>query len=144
MKDKAYFEAVIEIIRTGHSLTDAVSKQLKPFGIYEPQFNVLRILRGAKGKPLTVNQILERMIQRSSNITRIVDKLLSKELVERKPSSIDRRKMDIVISNKGLLLLEELDKAVEALHEPIQGNLTEEEAIQLKTLILKLKGDYIK
>ena len=76
-----YYEAIFEIIRTGHWITDAVSKQLKEYDIYEPQFNVLRILRGAKGKPVSVNTILESMVQRSSNVTRIVDKLATKGFI---------------------------------------------------------------
>lgn len=142
MKD-FYLEAVLEIITTGHRFTDAVSKRLKPYGIYEPQYNVLRILRGAKGKPLSVNQILERMIQQSSNITRIVDKLLLKELVKRTPCPNDRRKMDIMISDKGLALLEELDIEVETMHAPMKENITVEEAKQLAYLIQKLKGEHL-
>ena len=135
-----YFEAMLEIIRTGHWITDSVSRELKEFDIYEPQFNVLRILRGAKGKPISANAILEKMIQRSSNITRIVDKLTAKGLVERTLSTDDRRKMDIVITDKGLDLLKKLDKKVEALHKPMMNNLSAEEAETLKRLIVKLKG----
>jgi DNA-binding MarR family transcriptional regulator len=137
---KIFFDAVLEIIRTGHWFTDSVSKELKEFDIYEPQFNVLRILRGAKGEPLSVNTILERMIQRSSNVTRIVDKLEAKCLVERTLCSEDRRKMDIIITDEGLKLLKVLDEKVYKLHEPMMGNLTDKEAETLKNLILKLKG----
>ena len=136
----AYYEAMLEIIKTGHWITDSVSRELKEFDIYEPQFNVLRILRGAKGKPISANSILEKMIQRSSNITRIVDKLTAKGLVERTLSIDDRRKMDIVITTKGLELLKKLDKKVEALHKPMMNNLNAEEAETLKRLIIKLKG----
>ena len=135
-----YFEAMFEIIKTGHWITDSVSRELKEFDIYEPQFNVLRILRGAKGKPISANSILEKMIQRSSNITRIVDKLTAKGLVERTLCTDDRRKMDIVITKKGLDLLIKLDKKVEALHKPMMNNLSAEEAETLKSLIIKLKG----
>jgi len=136
-----YFEAIFEIIRTGHWLTDSVSRELKEFDIYEPQFNVLRILRGAKGKPISANAILEKMVQRSSNITRIVDKLTAKGLVERTLSTNDRRKMDIVITNEGLNLLLKLDIKVEALHKPMMNNISEVEAETLKKLIVKLKGE---
>ena len=136
-----YFEAMFEIIKTGHWITDSVSRELKEFDIYEPQFNVLRILRGAKGKPISANAILEKMVQRSSNITRIVDKLTAKGLVERALCTDDRRKMDIVITDKGLDLLIKLDKKVEALHKPMMNNISAEEAETLKRLIIKLKGD---
>ena len=137
---KNHFEAIIEIIRTGHWLTDSVSKELKEFDIYEPQFNVLRILRGAKGMPISVNTILENMVQRSSNVTRIVDKLEAKGLVERTLSKEDRRKMNIIITQKGLELLKILDKKVLALHKPLMNNPSKEEAITLKHLIKKLRG----
>ena len=136
-----YFNAIFEIIKTGHWLTDEITSKLKVHGIYEPQYNVLRILRGAKAKPISANAILEQMIQRSSNITRIVDKLVIKELVERKLSDTDRRKMDIVITQKGLDLLEILDKKVHSFHEPMMNNLSDLEAVALSQLIKKLKGN---
>lgn len=135
-----YFEAVYEIIRTGHWITDSISKELKEYDIYEPQFNVLRILRGSKGNPISVNTILENMVQRSSNVTRIVDKLTLKGLVERKLSDSDRRKMDIVITNDGIELLKKLDKKVHDFHKPMMNNLNSEEAVTLPRLIKKLKG----
>ncbi|WP_103068201.1 MarR family winged helix-turn-helix transcriptional regulator [Aquimarina sediminis] len=139
--NKEYLEAILEIIRTGHWITDSVSKELKEFDIYEPQFNVLRILRGAKGNPISVNTILEKMIQRSSNVTRIVDKLAAKGLVERTLCSQDRRKMDIIITDEGLELLKKLDTKVDNFHKPMLNNLSTEEAITLKKLIKKLKGE---
>ncbi|MEM6377584.1 MAG: MarR family transcriptional regulator, partial [Bacteroidota bacterium] len=69
--NKVYFQAIYEIITTGHWITDEVTKTLKEFGVTEPQYNVLKILKGAKGEPLTVGGILDNMVQRSSNITRI-------------------------------------------------------------------------
>ena len=89
--DNQYFQAIFQIIRTGHWITDQVSRELKEFGITEPQYNVLRILRGAKGEPLTVQRILKSMVQRSSNITRIVDKLLAKGYVNRQECPSNRR-----------------------------------------------------
>lgn len=133
--------AVGEIIRTGHWITDSVSRELKEFGIYEPQYNVLRILRNAKGKPISVNRILENMVQRSSNVTRIVDKLAAKSLVERTISTEDRRKMDILITNKGIELLKKLDEKVHQFHKPMMNNLNKDEAETLRQLIIKLKGE---
>jgi len=137
--NKPFYTAIMEIIRTGHALTDNVSRELKEFGIYEPQFNVLRILRGAKGEPLGVNEILNRMITKSSNVTRIVDKLEAKGLVSRTMCPADRRKMEILITEEGLILLKKLDKKVEALHKPYINNLTIEESEKLVQLIQKLK-----
>lgn len=137
---KSYFESIGEIIRTGHWFTDSITKELKEYGIYEPQYNVMRILYVAKGEPVSVNTILEGMMQPSSNVTRIVDKLSSKGLVSRTLSEKDRRKMDIVLTIEGKKLLEKLDEKVHAFHRPMMKNLTSSEAKTLKDLILKLKG----
>lgn len=135
---KEYYSTVHEIIKTGHWITDSVSKELKSFGIYEPQYNVLRILKESQGHPISVNAILDQMVQRSSNVTRIVDKLEQKELVVRTLSAEDRRKMDIEITNKGIELLEELDEKVKAFHLPMSKNLDKKELAQLKKLMLKM------
>ena len=135
-----YFKAIHEIIKTGHWITDSVSKELKEYDIYEPQYNVLRILRGAKGEAISVNTILKQMVQPSSNVTRIVDKLTQKELVERKLCDTDRRKMDIIITDKGVEILKILDKKVYQFHKPMMNNLSSEEAETLTQLIKKLKG----
>ena len=133
------FQSIYQIITTGHWITDQVSKELKEFEITEPQFNVLRILKGTKGEPISVLKILENMVQRSSNVTRIIDKLLSKGYVERKECPVNRRKMDITITDSGLEILKLLDKKVIALHQSLMENLDEEELEILKNLIMKLK-----
>ena len=132
--------AAYQIVKTGHWLTDRISHELKEYGITEPQFNVLRILQGRKGQPITVQEIQENMVQRSSNVTRIIDKLLDKGLVERKECPENRRKMDITITYKGSRLLVTLGKKVYQFYGPMASNLTEEEAIALTKLIFKLKG----
>ncbi len=139
MKTKIYYQAIYQIIKTGHWITDNVSLELKEFGISEPQFNVLRILRGQKGNPVTVEEISNHMIQRSSNVTRIIDKLLARDLVIRKECETNRRKMDILITNNGLELLNQLDKKVDQFHQPMFKNLTKEEAETLTALIKKLR-----
>ncbi len=138
--NKTYYQAIHQIIITGHWITDQVSTELKEFGITEPQYNVLRTLKGAKGKPLTVQEILDNMVQRSSNITRIVDKLLSKGFVERKECPTNRRKMDITITQEGEVILKKLDKKVHDFHKPLMTSLNQEEFEMLKNLILKLKS----
>ncbi len=141
MKAK-FHKAILEIITTGHWVTDQVGMALKEFGITEPQFNVLRILRGAKGEPLSVHTILGRMLRRSSNITRIVDKLLKKGFVERKECPENRRKVDITITTRGLEALLKMDEKIETLQKPIMGNLNEEELDSLEKLLIKLKSNY--
>lgn len=138
--NKMYYQAIYEIITTGHWLTDEVTTALKEHGITEPQYNVLRILRGAKGEPVTVGGILDNMVQRSSNITRIVDKLVLKRFAVRSECPTNRRKMDILITPSGLAILKELDKKVEAFHNPYFNKLSTEELLTLKQLIQKLKS----
>ncbi|MCI4666743.1 MAG: MarR family transcriptional regulator [Bacteroidia bacterium] len=135
---RAYIQAIFEIIRTGHWFTDEVNKSLKEFGVTEPQFNVLRILRGAKGRPVSVGEILENMLQSSSNITRLVDKLIAKGYVKRTECPTNRRKMDITITEDGLNILEKLDEKVIAFHAPYVNKLTEKELNSLRNLIIKL------
>lgn len=136
-----YFSAIYQIITTGHWITDQVTRELKEYGISEPQFNVLRILKGAKGNPITVETIQKGMVQKNSNITRLIDKLLIKGLVERKECAENRRKMDITITEEGSSFLELLNKKVHDLHQPMMNNLTEEELDTLSSLIIKLKSN---
>lgn len=143
MKNKKYYSAIYQIIKTGHWITDRVSTELKDFGISEPQYNVLKILKGSKGKPLTVQEILVHMVQKSSNVTRIVDKLLEKKLLIRQECPTNRRKQEITITDQGEKLLIELDKKVKSFHLPMQENVTEKEAQLISNLISKLKGNKV-
>lgn len=138
MTDDVFFKAVHTIIVTGHAVTDGISSRLKPFGITEPQFNVLRTLKEAGGGPLTVQEILDGMVQKSSNITRIVDKLISKGYVERKERPDNRRKMDITMTAKGAEGLKLLEEKVYEMYEPMVDNLTTDELQQLQELITRL------
>ena len=135
-----YLSAIDQIIRTGHWITDQVSVELKEYGMTEPQYNVLRILKVRNGEPITVQKIQEKMVQRSSNVTRIIDKLLDKELVNRVECPSNRRKMDITITQTGEELLKKLNQKVISFHQPMAKNLTSEEAQKLRQLIIKLKG----
>jgi DNA-binding MarR family transcriptional regulator len=115
-----------------------VSQELKEYGITEPQFNVLRILQQYKGNPITVHEIQQKMVQRNSNVTRIIDKLIRKGLVDRRECQGNRRKMDVTITYKGSRMLVTLGKKVYQFHGPMAKNLTEVEALTLTNLILKL------
>ncbi len=138
--DKIYLRAMLQIIITGHWFTDSVTRELKEFGSTEPQFNVLRVLNANPGKPCSVQEIQKGMVQKSSNVTRIVDKLLNKGYVHRQLNESNRRKVDISITLSGQQLLTELEEKVFAFHAPLQKNLTREECETLTHLIKKLKG----
>jgi len=139
--DTEYLEAIENIIRTGHWITDQVNQELKDMGISEPQYNVLKILKVKKGQPVTVQEIQEMMVQRTSNVTRIMDKLIEKGLACRDICPANRRKMDNSLTSAGSKLLNQLDKKVYRFHQPMAENLTDEEAKTLTKLIKKLKGD---
>lgn len=103
------------------------------------QFNILRILRGAHPKPLSTLQIRERMLDKASDTSRIVDRLLLKELVEKRTCNKDKRLVDVTISPKGQDLLKRLDEAQKDM-DAITGSLSEEEAEQLSALLDKLRS----
>jgi MarR family transcriptional regulator, 2-MHQ and catechol-resistance regulon repressor len=134
-----YFQAITEIIMTGHWITDQVTRELKEFDITEQQYNVLRVLADKKGCPVTVLEIQGKMVQKSSNVTRLIDKLISKGLVIRNTCPENRRKVDITITQSGLELLVVLEKKVIQFHQPLQKNLTADECITIAKLIKKLR-----
>lgn len=140
MDNLTYQRTIYQIIKTGHWITDNVSSELKVFDISEPQYNVLRTLNAQKGTPMTVEQIGKQMIQRSSNVTRIIDKLLTKGFVSRQECPTNRRKMDISITTKGAGLLKKLDAKLNDWHSPLLNKLTNEELETLTGLIRKLRN----
>ena len=90
---------IVESMRLGQFMSDEISCALHPYGLSIQQFNVLRILRGCNGKPASLQYITSRMIHKTSNTTRIVDRLLEKNFVNRKPCLKNRRKIEISITS---------------------------------------------
>ncbi|MBD2715537.1 MarR family transcriptional regulator [Microvirga sp. STR05] len=135
----AYQKAYINMLYTAGWLEQRQAAAFKPFGVTLPQFNILRILRGQHPKPATVNLLIERMLDKTSNASRIVDKLESKALVTRKVCPSNRRAVDIRITEAGLTLLSQMDVAMEQNPTGLQ-HLTEEEATQLSVLLDKIRG----
>ena len=133
--DNEYVKALINIKYTSSWLDNIASKILKPYNISEQQYNILRILRGA-GKAITVNSIKERMIQKSPNSTRLMDKLCDKDLINRVRCESDRRVVYIEISNNGLELLAKLDLAE---LEKYMHSLSEKEVKTLNRLLDKIR-----
>lgn len=133
-------KAMLNIILTGNWI-DARSRQLMSAAdLTNQQFNVLRILRGSHPDPLSTLQIRERMLDKMSDTSRIVDRLVKKELVYKKPCKDDRRLIDITITQKGLAKLAQTDQHEESLDQ-IMAGLTEDEAQQLSDLLDKLRGE---
>ena len=132
-------KTVINISFSSIWMKDEVMVVLKPHDISIEQFNVLRILRGKKGEPTNLQDIQERMINKMSNTTRLVDKLILKDLVERFICKNNRRKVDIYITEQGLNLLNEIDPVIEATEKRITSNLSVQELETLNTLLTKLR-----
>lgn len=132
-------KTVLNILYTQNIISEKFSEILKPYDLSEEQFNVLRILRGQKGKPANMCLIQERMLAKTSNTTRLVDKLLLKELVTREVCPENRRKMEVLITPKGLDLLKTLDPKVIDYELSFSKNLNNEELEQLNHLLEKFR-----
>lgn len=133
-------KTLLNVMYTQNVISEKFNELLKPFDLSPEQFNVLRILRGQKGKPANMFMIQERMIAKTSNTTRLVDKLLLKELVLREVCPNNRRKMEITITEKGLELLLQLDPLVEAHEQSFSKNLTVAELELLNELLEKFRN----
>jgi len=131
-------KALINIIYTNNWLVNRQVEVFKPYGLTTPQFNVLRILRGQHPKPATVNLLIERMLDKSSNASRIVDKLESKKLVARHQCPNDRRAVDVLITEEGLKMLEDIDQKLND-WESLLAHMTESECEELNNLLDKLR-----
>ncbi len=129
-------KALINIKYTASYLDQLGAAMLRPYGISEPQYNILRILRGA-GKAITINQVKERMVQRSPNSTRLMDKLCEKNLISRSRCEQDRRVVYVKIEGKGLDLLKKISFDEFEKH---MNRLSDEEAQHLNLLLDKIRN----
>ena len=128
-------KTVINIMYTSRIMEEAIVAVLKPYDLSIQQYNVLRILRGQKGNPANLSTLQERMIDRSSNTTRLVDKLIKKEWVSRNVCAKNRRKVEIFITEKGLAILQVLDPITEENNNKIVSNLSTNQLEELNTLL---------
>ena len=134
-----YQKAQINVLVTSAWINQNTNKALKKFNISWQQFNILRILRGRHPEPASVKLLAERMIDKMSNASRLVEKLKLKNLVERKACPEDRRKVDILITEEGLALIEEASTIIEQQANDLEKNLTKEEATLLSDLLDKMR-----
>lgn len=114
--------------------------RLKPYGISPEQFNILRILRGQHPGAASAKLVAERMIDKSSNVSRLVEKLRLKGLVKRSACDEDRRAVDLEITAKGLEVLLQIDEDMKTEHISLIDTLTKAEAKQLNNLLDKVRG----
>lgn len=128
-------KAMLNIVYTSNWLTSHQNEFFRPFGLSPQQYNILRILKGA-GEAIKVQTIKERMVERSPNATRLMDKLYAKELIKRFNCENDRRVVYVEITKNGLELL---SKIASKNKDNLLKNLSEKEAIQLSDLLDKIR-----
>jgi DNA-binding MarR family transcriptional regulator len=129
----------INVLRAHARLLDGLTKLLKPYGLSEPQYNVLRILRGAGAPGLPCRAVAERMITRLPDITRLLDRLEKAGWIARERSSRDRRVVNVVLLEKGEALLSELDEPVADLHVRQFAHFEAGELRELNRLLSKIR-----
>lgn len=137
--ESAFHKTAVNILFTSSWLYNLNALRLKPFDITPEQFNVLRILRGSHPDTMMLSDISRRMLDKSSNATRLLDKLCRKGLTERKKCKSNRRKVDISITPSGLQMLSKIDKGSADWLKDIK-NISEAEARELNRILDKLRG----
>lgn len=134
-------KTVINLMYTSRLMEERLAHTLKPYDLTVPQFNVMRILRGQAGKPASLSTIQERMVDKNSNTTRLVDKLIKKEWVIRQVCPSNRRMVEIEITPKGLEILEELDPISKEINATSVDALCIEKLEELNTLLDQLRKE---
>ncbi len=134
-----FHKATVNLIYTYNWLVNYQIDLLKPYEITLQQFNILRILRGQYPNPTTIKLLKERMLDKMSDASRIVEKLRIKNLIDRKVCPHERRKVDVIITQKGLELLKEIDNHDDEVIAKI-SSLNAHEVIRLNELLDKMRG----
>ncbi len=130
---------LLNLLFTSNWLKHRDTERLKPYGLSPQQYNILRILRGAKGKRMCMHEVLERMLDRAPNATRLTDKLIAKGLVLRERCEEDRRVVHLLISEKGNMLLTTIERATEELVSEVARRLSVAEAEAMNHNLNKLR-----
>ncbi len=129
----------INILFTAAWINQRTTQLLKPYKISWQQFNILRILRGQYPKPATVKTLTTRMIDKMSNASRLVEKLRQKGYVKRTECSEDRRRVDIVITDLGLEMVDQASQALEAMMNELFEGIPEAEAVQVNQVLDQMR-----
>ena len=133
-------KAVVNLMFTASWWAQHATRLLRPYGISQEQYNILRILRGMHPQPATIKTLTERMLDKNSNASRLVEKLKQKKLLDRLECPNDRRRVDITITESGLRMLDETSLLMEGNMSTYFNTLTVEEAQQLNDLLDKMRG----
>lgn len=144
IKQKAFLsefhKANINLFYTMAWMQLKINKELKPFNLSPQQFNILRILRGQHPKPASIRELTDRMLDKASNASRLVDKLLLKGMVSKTTCENDNRRMEVAITEKGLSILDDASNKVETVIDNVFGVLTIDEAAQLNDMLDKIRS----
>lgn len=132
-------EAYVSLTMTVDRLSHVFDSLLRTHGISQPQYNVLRIIRGAAPDSLPCQQIADRMITRVPDITRLLDRLAKQKLVSRDRSREDRRVVLVKLTKEGFRLLESLDEPITEIHRQQVAHLTKQELEQLMSLLARVR-----
>lgn len=134
-------EVVLNVMRTAGTLRQGTAEILRPFDISPPQYNVLRILRGAAPDGLPCSEVGDRLVTRDPDVTRLLDRLEKRGLVTRGRSESDRRVVTASITEEGTKLVNQLDDPMTAMHGSQLGHMRKKEMKKLVNLLEKARGE---
>lgn len=134
-------EVVLNVMRTAATFRKGVSKTLKPFELTAPQYNILRILRGAPEDGLPCSEVGDRLVSQDPDVTRLLDRLEKRGLVTRGRSLTDRRVVNARITSTGQDLVDQLDGPINNVHETQLGHMKKKRLRELIELLEKVRGD---
>jgi len=130
---------VTNLVFTANWVNNYFVDHIKPFGISPQQFNILRILK-ASGDWIPMSDVKDGLLDKAPNATRLADKLLSKKLIDRNRSDLDRRKVYVRITKKGLELMEEINKKESLIQEALDTRITAKDAKYVSEVLDKFRG----
>ena len=131
-------KAMVNLQFTQLAISNKLGEVFKRSNISAQQYNVLRILRGQYPNSASIGLIKDRMLDKNSDVSRIIDRLKRKKLLERKECKLDRRQKDVTISDEGLKLLETLDQDLSSI-EKVIANVSEEDAVKLNSILDEIR-----
>lgn len=126
---------IVNLIYTSNLINLLTSRLFKPYGLSAQQYNVLRILRGQNGQCISLLDIEDRMLDKSSNVSRLIDKLVLKHYITREESKVDRRRVDVLISQSGLDILKEIDAELNRFYEKLNNLVEYSDAKKMNTIL---------
>ena len=126
---------IVNLIYTSNLINLLTSRLFKPHGLSAQQYNVLRILRGQNGQSISLLDIEDRMLDKSSNVSRLIDKLVLKHYITREESKVDRRRVDVLISQSGLDILKEIDAELNRFYEKLNTLVEYSDAKKMNTIL---------